>query len=259
MQKSELEIFAKMAQAAYLELKPGKIAFKELGYKVDKFYDIGGAEAYLVSNKEHRVLAFRGTEPKEKSDLLADLESGKNLEGTGKVHVGFKKYLNLLWPSITADISASKSKLPMYVTGHSLGGAMATLAAGRLLASDYLDAKPVALITFGSPRVGNAKYVNGTLADLTHYRVHNTNDAVPRVPTRWMGFRHQGTHIYLNYYGNIRNFHGWQLVKDQLRGRWKAIQKRQWFSDFYDHSMVNYVWKLNTPNNPISNNSDNTK
>lgn len=56
-----------------------------------------------------------------------------------------------------------------------------------------------------------------------------------------MFYRHHGDLTYINHYGNIRKMTLWQRVKDKLRGRWRALQKRQPFDGAYDHSMGHYV------------------
>jgi len=83
--------FANIAQTTYDNPKTSTAKFKALGYKIIQFFDIEGAQAYLLTNGTITVLSFRGTEVTEKSDVLADLKSGKNIEACGgKVHVGSK-------------------------------------------------------------------------------------------------------------------------------------------------------------------------
>jgi triacylglycerol lipase len=180
-------------------------------------------------------LSFRGTEVTEKSDVLADLKSGKNLEACGgKVHVGFKGEINKLWSSISKELEANPGNI--YVTGHSLGAAMATIAASRM------QDRVTALITFGSPRVGNQEFVNSL--NVTHYRVQNNCDDVTKVPFRLMGFVHHGTHKYMNYYGEFRDLTPQQRVKDMIRSRLRARAKGQKFIGVFDHMMANYIAKL---------------
>lgn len=235
MEKSQLLIFANIAAITYEDQTTSKTKFKTLGYTIVDFFDIENAQAYLLKGSDDtHVLSFRGTEVTEPSDVLADLKAGKNIEAIGgKIHVGFKGEINKLWPAIekaTANINS------LYVTGHSLGAAMATIAAGRM------QSKVLALVTFGSPRVGNQEYVN--CLTVTHYRVQNNCDDVTKVPFKLMGFAHHGTHVYMNYYGAFRNLTPWQQVKDMVRSRVKAYTKGQKFLGVYDHMMDNYIAKL---------------
>jgi triacylglycerol lipase len=227
--------FANIAQTTYENPKTSTAKFKALGYKIIQFFDINGAQAYLLTNGTITVLSFRGTEVTEKSDVLADLKSGKNIEACGgKVHVGFKGEINKLWPSITAALAANPGNV--YVTGHSLGAAMATIAASRM------QDRVTALVTFGSPRVGNAEFVKSVTVE--HYRVQNNCDDVTKVPFKLMGFEHHGTHKYMNFHGEFRDLTPWQQIKDMARSRLKARAKGQKYIGVFDHMMANYIAKL---------------
>ena len=235
METSQLLAFAHVANITYDDPKASKIKFKTIGYSIVEFFDIDNAQAYLLKGSDKQyVLSFRGTEVSEPSDVLADLKAGKNIEPIGgKIHVGFKGEINKLWPSIEKAVADIDS---LYVTGHSLGAAMATIAAGRM------QSKVTALVTFGSPRVGNKEYVN--CLTFPHYRVQNNCDDVTKVPFRLMGFTHHGTHKYLNYHGEFRDLTPVQRVKDMVRSRVKAYTKGQKFLGAYDHTMANYIAKL---------------
>jgi len=234
MNTEQLLEFAKISATTYDNPKDSKSKFKALGYTIVQFFDVDGAQGYLLKGADSHVLSFRGTEVTEKSDVLADLKAGKNLEASGgKVHVGFKDELNKLWPAITVSLANIDT---LYVTGHSLGAAMATIAASRI------QTKVIALVTFGSPRAGNQEFVN-SLA-VTHYRVQNNCDDVTKVPFLLMGFAHHGTHKYMNFDGEFRDLTAWQQIKDMVRSRLKARAKGQKFIGVFDHMMENYIAKL---------------
>ena len=147
----------------------------------------------------------------------------------------FKDEIDKLWADIKVSLGR-KGKRRLYVCGHSLGAAMATICASRL------ERDVEELYTYGSPRVGGNEFVNNMLVD--HYRHVNNNDMVARVPFWIMGFRHHGDLTYINHYGNIRKLTVWQRVKDQLRGRWAAIKKLQLFDGIRDHDIGKYSEKL---------------
>ena len=234
MNTEQLLEFARISATTYDNPKDSKSKFKALGYTIVQFFDVDGAQGYLLKGANAHVLSFRGTEVTEKSDVLADLKAGKNLEASGgKVHVGFKDELNKLWPAITVSLANIDT---LYVTGHSLGAAMATIAASRI------QTKVIALVTFGSPRAGNQEFVNSLT--VTHYRVQNNCDDVTKVPFLLMGFAHHGTHKYMNFNGEFRDFTAWQQIKDMVRSRLKARAKGQKFIGVFDHMMENYIAKL---------------
>jgi triacylglycerol lipase len=235
METSQLLTFAHIASITYDDPKASKIKFKSFGFSIVEFFDIEGAQAYLLKDMNGmHVLSFRGTEVSEPSDVLADLKAGKNVEAIGgKIHVGFKGEINKLWPSIEKAVANIDS---LHVTGHSLGAAMATIAAGRM------QSKVTALVTFGSPRVGNKEYVK--CLTVTHYRVQNNCDDVTKVPFRLMGFDHHGTHRYMNFHGEFRDLTPWQRVKDMALSRLRARAKGQKYIGVFDHMMANYIAKL---------------
>ena len=235
MEINQLLMFANISAITYDNQKDSKNKFKSFGFNIVEFFDIDGAQAYLLKDMNGiHVLSFRGTEVTQKSDILADLKAGKNIEACGgKVHVGFKGEINKVWPAIEKAIANIDT---LYLTGHSLGAAMATIAASRM------QSKVTALITFGSPRVGNQEFVSSL--NVTHYRVQNNCDDVTKVPFRLSGFRHHGTHMYMNFYGEFRDLTPWQRIKDMVRSRLKARAKGQKFIGVFDHLMANYIAKL---------------
>jgi pimeloyl-ACP methyl ester carboxylesterase len=133
------------------------------------------------------VLVFRGsTEFKDwVIDVALPLVSGKSILGVeGKVHAGFAYSLASEWRQIQAAIDRmGGANKPIYVTGHSLGGALATLAAYKLAHEGY----PVAaLYTFAAPRSGDRQYSDwgSELLKDKNFRFINDQDLVPRYPPR---------------------------------------------------------------------------
>ena len=134
------------------------------------------------------VLAFRGTE-KKVSDWLTDARCKPAVQGETRVHAGFleaftakKDAAGRTAREAVEDILARPDTrdgagrpLPLFITGHSLGGALALLAT-RLVAPDVNGA----CYTFGAPRVGNYEYFRYIKTPV--YRVVNSADVVPRVP-----------------------------------------------------------------------------
>lgn len=138
-----------------------------------------------------------------------------------------------MWTKVSGFVDRNLGTKKLYITGHSLGGAMATIAASRL------KDKATCLYTYGSPRVGSRTFVKSF--DVPHYRHVNNNDVVVKVPFAFLGYRHHGTLRYINYYGNIRKLTPWQRIKDQWRGRLTALKKKVPFDGAYDHGMGYYV------------------
>ena len=228
--------FAEVSALAYHDGTRAMRELNKIGFKNYKFLENDGAQCHIFSDEENIVVAFRGTEPSEMSDVKADLLAFKRKSKTeGKVHMGFKMELRKLWSDIEALLHRNKQK-QLWITGHSLGGAMATLCASRL------EEKNPKLYTYGSPRVGGKEFCQGM--DVPHWRFVNNNDVVTKVPFWFMGYHHHGTEWYINHYGNFRSKTFWQRFKDSWRGRWKALTKRKLFDGMYDHSITEYSEKL---------------
>lgn len=229
--------FAEVSALAYHEEPMAKRQMKKVGFPNHVLLDKKGAQAHISWNKEHMIISFRGTEPDQMSDVKADLMAIKRKSKTeGRVHMGFKLELRKLWPQILPLLEQNKDHY-LWITGHSLGGAMATLCASRLEERDPI------LYTYGSPKVGGTEFCQGMYVD--HYRFVNNNDAVPRVPLWLMGYRHHGVMHYIDYHGQIRICTAWQRFKDGLLGRWKALKKWQLFDGIYDHDILKgYAAKL---------------
>ena len=227
-----------MAELAYLDGKEAKPKMKALGYTGHKFFENDGAQCHAVWTKEEYVLAFRGTEPSELSDVLADLNAiPRGAMTHGLVHSGFRNECDKLWNDIVSHHGKGHASKKFYITGHSLGAAMATIAASRFEETMKVEQ----LTTFGSPRVGTRKFVNAI--ETTHYRFVNNNDIVTKVPLWIMGYKHHGLLQYINFYGNIRKLTTWQAIKDKWRGYKSGI-----LDGALDHGMANYVKALGDKN-----------
>jgi triacylglycerol lipase len=229
-------VFAELANLSYhSRAEAGQMAFR-MGFPEIRFYDRDGAQAYVFANKRDTVVTCRGTEPHDWNDVRADLRIGAVIgETVGWVHGGFKREVDDLWPRLEQALLTNTRTL--WFTGHSLGGAMAAICAGRCTLS-RIRSNPRGLYTFGSPRIGNRRYVN--YVNMEAYRWVNNNDIVARLPPAWLGYRHKGQEIYLNAYGNIRRVTGWQRVKDRWRGFVRGLREGS-FDHFADHSIAHYI------------------
>jgi hypothetical protein len=230
--------FACCAQLAYKKPNLTEKYFRQAGFTSINLLDYEGAQCYLLGNKDIAVIVFRGTEPKQKSDIWADLKTWKKKSQTkGSIHSGFMGETDKVWESVNKFVRDNKDK-DLYIAGHSLGGAMASVASSRL--QQHAPLKMT--YTYGSPRVGNSSWRN--YQTWSHQRIQNNNDVVTQTPPMLLGFRHHVPSVYINHYGNIRKLTRWQKTKDMFRGRWRAIQKFQFFDGIMDHNMDKYCLKL---------------
>lgn len=121
------------------------------------------------------ALVFRGTNSPR--DWLTNIRIGQGRAvGGGLVHDGFFDALHGVWDDVRCAIRFLDC--PYFCTGHSLGAALATLAAARLFRTSM---PPHSVYTFGSPRVGNREFA-ASLKSRGLFRVVNGNDCVVRAP-----------------------------------------------------------------------------
>ena len=201
-----------------------------------------GSFGFLAADQQCAVLAFRGTEPSDRTNIIDDARFlprtwSVNGRAMGRVHSGFADALQRIWSFV--GVALQDLTTPVWCTGHSLGGALATLAASR--------AEVEKLITFGSPRVGDAAF-RDMLA--THVpaakRYVNCSDAVPQVPPA--PYRHYGVLHYIDRHGDIhvQPKKRW-MIADQAAAHTEYLRDYAWRSDnlvsraLADHALVNYV------------------
>lgn len=231
--------FAKVSAIAYKKPKEAKKIYKKMGYSTE-YFDCDGVEAYLLQNKEELILACRGTEPNELQDIIHDIKIKlvPSTSGIGMVHEGFKEALNKIWPNVVGEIKNARGVKFVYFTGHSLGAAMATLAAVRTARLSFFP-KVCGLYTYGSPKVGNKKYIQliNSLS-IPHYRWVNNVDIVTRVPM-WP-YRHHAKSHYMNHNGFIKKLNPWQLLVDRVRGLLTGLKHGK-INYFVNHGSQKYI------------------
>uniref|UniRef100_F1L4U1 Lipase n=1 Tax=Ascaris suum TaxID=6253 RepID=F1L4U1_ASCSU len=132
------------------------------------------------------IVVFRGT--KTKKQLLIEgwksLKPGVDFYGVGKVNRYFSRALDTIWPNIEILLKdADTRSYTVTFTGHSLGGALASLAAMRTVLENLRSSHEVKLVTFGQPRVGDRELAMKHDELVPHsYRVVHRADIVPHLP-----------------------------------------------------------------------------
>jgi hypothetical protein len=112
-----------------------------------------GVQCYVATTTGAALVAFRGTEPDQWPDVLDDIKAVLVPWDRPQtfVHQGFKDSLNRIWSRLQ-PLLADAADRPIWFAGHSLGAALATLAADRWPSS-------AGVVTIGSPRVGDRAFV----------------------------------------------------------------------------------------------------
>lgn len=145
--------------------------------KLVETFDSEGTQAILVETDSFYILAFRGTEATSLNDIKADANAiTTKCVTAGSVHSGFKNAFETVEADIVNTLNDLEEKKPLMITGHSLGGALATIAAKRLSFKNGIGA----CYTFGSPRVGDSEWISTIKTPI--YRIVNAADAVTMLP-----------------------------------------------------------------------------
>lgn len=137
------------------------------------------------------VLGFRGSTGEKQASVIASSvlsHPKKSFITGGEVQLYFKTAFNALWQCLESVVKSAISAHPSYklwVTGHSLGGALASLASAWIVYNRTIPRKNIILYTFGMPRVGNKKYAteHDKLVN-NSFRVVNYDDPVTHMPTQ---------------------------------------------------------------------------
>lgn len=192
---------AKASELAYLPEDLGQAEYAaQLGMKA-RLISVGNTQAYIAHNDDHIVVAFRGTESPTTLEGLKDwlLSDAVNLlilptgrlgtdfaaAGVGaRFHQGFINALDAIWVPLLSGVQGEmeRSERPLWITGHSLGGALALLSAW-LMHRKFINVHQV--YTFGGPMIGNqeaSKAFDRELAGKV-FRYVNGPDPVPKLPT----------------------------------------------------------------------------
>ncbi|WP_353270843.1 lipase family protein [Wolbachia endosymbiont (group A) of Hedychridium roseum] len=180
------------------------------GYKVVQFHGIISDQevrhtGYVFIRGKEVTIAYRGT--CNSYDFKRDVEiplirQYELLPKGGKIHLGFYSVFENSWESLYGilkgyanDQGLEIRDLKINLTGHSMGGAVANIAALCLSVTE--DAKDLHIATFGAPRVFNrnaAKVCNELFGRKT-IRVVDRSDSIPSLPPNFMGYKHVGKQL----------------------------------------------------------------
>ncbi len=261
--ETDAALCAEMARLAYVKETPELQSYlARAGFEFDGVlgYTRRGTQAFVAHDRSNTitVVAFRGSEPDDPSDLFADAKfaltdwtdaAGRSL---GQVHNGFADAAREtervddrdieIFPELKRLIDAKIPAQRILLTGHSLGAALATLMASWVPAAH--------LYTFGSPRVGDAAFAQ-SLKNPLSVRVVNCCDIVTRIPPESVpGFeyRHVGTLEYIDRNGKRLGFASASTIDaDRLAGaahyffHHAFLRGTVFARELADHAPINYV------------------
>jgi predicted lipase len=169
---------------------------------------------FLLKSDRDQLMVFRGTQTQ--AEWISNIRSGQlrypaseSEPQLGWVHNGFLTIATTQLRPDPAELAADAidPELPLYLTGHSLGGALATITAMDLARRFPSLAERIRLYTYAAPRVGDATFAESFRQLVPNaYRVANVADTVPLVPSTKMGrgFAHVGEPwTFLAHFGDL--------------------------------------------------------
>ena len=262
----EKTLCAEMSRLAYVKEKDLLKSYLDRA-EFDLHWSMGygekGTQLFIAKTRPNLkcpklvIVAFRGTEPDDPSDLLTDAilikKPWPDAYGNplGQVHTGFADALgdagnSEILTQLSAQLDDLANTFPrILLTGHSIGAALATLTAS------YLSQTPLAnnlhLYSFGSPRVGDSVF-SDRMAKIKHDRYVNYSDLVTRIPSESLGYQHVGTLHFINCHGSVIDS---IAEADMRQGGLKASvahlmkycfhKGTVWVRKLTDHSPINYL------------------
>lgn len=177
-----------------------------------------GPQGFIAGGPRHIVIAFRGTELNV-VDLLTDAWAQPLMLSSkvaGRAHGGFARTFHGLWPDLKVKLESMRTTWPeakIWITGHSLGGGLAVMAAATLTMEETVPVQ--GLITFGAPVTGDVDFQKALTASLggRYWRCIHELDVVTldvnalhipaSMPAFVAAFQHGGKSIYLTKDGTF--------------------------------------------------------
>jgi hypothetical protein len=220
-------------------------ALARAGFEAPAFFIEGATFAFgaLHAGEGTALVAFRGTQPDEIRHLATNLQAQQTAWAPtgGRVHAGFARAAHAVLPQIQGWLAGPASRRSSLVlAGHSLGAALATLAA--------TVTPPTLLVTLGSPRVGDAAFVS-VLAGADIVRLVDGCDVVTQLPPALSFYAHAGPATYITCDQAVcvidpaPSF----IDADRAEGRARYASEHAWkagavlLRELADHAPVNYA------------------
>ncbi|KAF7323947.1 putative feruloyl esterase A [Mycena kentingensis (nom. inval.)] len=180
------------------------VCAKPLGQTLVRSFSGGNTQGFVARDDSRKeiVVSFRGTF--SVADAITDIQIlltplvSPGLSKSVSVHSGFLDAYNDVAQVVLNGVKGQVQAHPAYsivVTGHSLGGALASI--GAVSIKTALPTTPMKLFTFGQPRTGDAAYasfVESAIGVNNIFRAVHTFDGVPTIPLP--GYRHHATQYW---------------------------------------------------------------
>jgi len=174
------DVLGKICSESYSPPINAKVSFQKHGFvDIETFVDASNI-GYVISAGDTCVIVFRGTD--DAGDWLVNLNSISTNTPHGPIHRGFFQGYAALQPQILKALETKENLEHLWITGHSLGGALALVCAYDLEENHNYEIDGI--ITFGQPMVARSQLASHLDDHFFQRYAHfvNDNDIVPRVP-----------------------------------------------------------------------------
>lgn len=246
---SRIKTFAKLADASYASdinviksvMGEGATVIKTKALKKTKLRVI---VSETVPNNPGQYIAIRGTSNFKNAILDAELTKRTSKRFQINLHAGFKRSAEWVFDAVEPELDKTK---PVYITGHSLGGAIAAILDGYLRTAGYTVKR---VVTFGQPRVTD-KFGSSVLQldaiNFRFLRVVHGKDTVSLVPK--FGWVHYAPELVIHADQSFCIWPG-RHVMGKITNKDSSNGLKDWLAEHLgnpkDHSMVKYLKLLKT-------------
>ncbi len=219
------------------------------------------AKGEIIKDSGLSVVSFRGTDDIEDwlINLDATTEDINHHSHEAWLHEGFAYALNEVYSEVIKALDLKNNPSPLFITGHSMGGALGMQMAIRMISRESEFAEPLlsskddrlrGLYVFGIPRVGNVwarnildKYMNRTKN--VAINIHTNADPATKVPFDWMGYKRFGSQVHVPYSSNYDLDYGnrstWNCYNDVDYKGPSAFSVDMLYTSKESHKMRSYV------------------
>ncbi|MGV2831383.1 lipase family protein [Myxosarcina sp. GI1(2024)] len=176
----QIAAFRAIRKRSWLEPLISKTALRDLIFETDLIY-----HGFALKSDAHNIVVFRGTQ--EPAEWVGNLKTKQvhyrsNNDRGGKIHQGFHSlYLRNLALPIRTALEQMESYIPCYLTGHSLGGAMAILSAVDIALNFTSFKEQIRMYAYAPPRVGDP-----TFAEFYSNLIPNSYRIVSEADSTWL-------------------------------------------------------------------------
>jgi hypothetical protein len=184
----EAYLCLQLSQLSYLPIDKQRKHLKKRKFTCFKSFAKDTTYAFMCKKNGTLYIVIRGTDFSSEADIFDNLKIEKVKEGSGKVHIGYKKHLDKVWREIVAAIAKMKFE-NIIVTGHSMGAGCGQIVNYRLPGTKGYY--------FGSPRSVDSTIYKNQKSFV--YHIQNKYDLVSSLPPRLFGFRLIGQKYDLKY------------------------------------------------------------